>query len=368
MTNNFDLCSQPFAAIWETNAQKPPHAGAGTFSPPNNNPELTDSEAEQLIRDVAELHPPRFVFAGADPLRRSGIYSLVQYAASCGLHPTMVLSPQSDVSRTAIARLKQSNLSRLGLTLEAASEAGHDRICGIAGSFARTVQAIRWANECRLPVQIHTDISRRNLHELETIASMIKRFRVIGWNISFPVPQQGESLQDLPSATEFEEAFACIHKLAQTVAFKIKTVEAPHYRRFVLQQRTKLKPAIANPAIVPFGADGIPGVLPINEVRGSLFISSTGEIFPGNELRVSAGNIRRRKLVEIYRDSTLFDSLRDTTNLKGKCGECEFKEMCGGSRARAWSLTGDMFGEEASCLYQPLATRRSGEIGCFDLR
>lgn len=365
MTTNFDVHSQLFAAIWETNAQSPPAERGGSFFSLNHKLELTDKEAEQLIRDVAELRPPRFVFAGADPLQRDGIYSLVQYAASCGLHPTMVLSPESDVSYAAIAMLKQSNLSRLELVLEAGTETGHDGICGMAGSFARTLQAIRWANECRLPVQIHTHIGRRNLEEIESIASLIKPFRIIGWSISFPVPHGGISLRDLPSAAEFEEAFARIHKVAQTVAFKIKTVEAPHYRRFVVQQRHRLKAANAGGEAVPFGENGIPGVLPVNEARASVFISSTGDVFPGDALRVSAGNVRRQKLVDIYRDSTLLDSLRDTANLKGKCGECEFKEMCGGSRARAWALTGDMFSEETSCLYQPLAARNSAEIGCF---
>jgi radical SAM protein with 4Fe4S-binding SPASM domain len=230
----------------------------------------------------------------------------------------------------------------------------------MAGSFARTLQAMRWANDCRLPLQIHTNLRRRNLQELEQIASVLKYFRIVGWSISFPVPQPDESLHDLPSAGEFEEAFAVIHQLAQELPFKVKTVEAPHYRRFVVQQRSRARLDASGRLAFPSVENGIPGVLPINEGRAQLFISSTGEIYPSKALRVSAGNVRHHKLVDIYRDSQLFDSLRDPANLKGKCGDCEFKELCGGSRARAWGVSGDMFGEEPCCSYLPMAARKAG--------
>lgn len=360
MTNNFDFQSQPFAAIWEVNGKSGPQVSDGPFLTTGDNLELTDKEAEQLIRDVAELQPPVFVMAGADPLRRTSIYSLVQYAASCGLHPVLALSPETNVSRATMAHLKQSSLSRLELSVEGGSAQTHDRICGIAGSFVRTVNALQWANECRLPVQIHTHLCRRNLEEIEKIASLIQGFRILGWSISFPVPQPGEPLHDLPSAGEFEEAFARIYSAAQSVSFKVKTVDAPHYRRFVVQQRARLKAGNAGLVVPPFGENGIPGVLPINEGMASIFVSSTGDIFPSRWLRVPAGNVRRHNLTDVYRNHTLFDSLRDAANLKGKCGDCEFKQMCGGSRARAWAVSGDMFSEEASCSYQPVASRRAG--------
>ncbi len=360
MTNNFDLQSHPFVAMWETNTGFGPRLSDAFDSPGNDQLELTDSEAEQLIRDVAELNPPVFIFAGADPLRRRNIFSLVQYAVSCGLHPSMQLSPESDMFRESIVGLKKANLSRLGLTLDGATPESHDRICYAPGSFARTLQALQCANEIRLPVLIHTRINRRNLHELNEIAQLIRSFRILAWNISFPAPQPAESLHALPSASEFEEAFSAIHNIAQTVPFKVKLVEAPHYRRFVVQQRTRVRAGTAGLLVFPFHEEGIPGVLPINEGKASVFISSTGEIFPSASLRVSAGNVRYQKLADVYRNSALFDSLRDAENLKGKCGDCEFKEMCGGSRARAWALTGDLFAEECCCSYQPMASRKIG--------
>jgi AdoMet-dependent heme synthase len=142
------------------------------------------------------------------------------------------------------------------------------------------------------------------------------------------------------------------------VKFDIKSTEAQHYRRFLLQRRTEEKrKGNGQPLPLMLGtstADGI-GRVPrgINDGKGFVFISHLGEIFPSGFLPVSAGNVRKQSLTEIYRHSPLFVSLRDSTNLKGKCGICEFREVCGGSRARAYALTGDVFAEEPCCVWQP---------------
>jgi radical SAM protein with 4Fe4S-binding SPASM domain len=322
--------------------------------------ELTDREAEQLIRDIAELRPPVFILAGHDPLQRENICSLLQYAASNDLHPRMILGPNCEPTRSTVADLKKAGLSRLGISLEAENALLHDHLCGIAGSFERTLAALKWASECRLPIQIHTSLRRRNLHHLRQISSMLTSFRILGWSISFPVPQPGESLHDLPCAGEFEEAFRTIHELAQEVPFKVKTVDAPHYRLFLVQQRSRVRGAGGGLMALPSVDGGIPGILPINEGRASIFISSSGEIFPSHGLRISAGNVRHSNLAHVYRNLALFSSLRDPGNLKGKCGDCEFRDLCGGSRARAWAVHGDVFAEEPCCSYPPAAVRKIG--------
>jgi AdoMet-dependent heme synthase len=200
-------------------------------------------------------------------------------------------------------------------------------------------------------------LSRRNLDDLSAITALLMKYRIVMWSISFPVPRPHDSLRDLPSATEFEEAFQMIYALAQKVPFKIKTVEAQHYRRYVLQQRTKSRGLVGETARPSFFDTGIPGVLPINEGVASVYITHTGDVLANKHLQVPAGNVRREKLSELYRDSPLFKSLRDPVNLKGKCGNCEFREMCGGSRSRAWSLSGDMFHQEDTCAYIPFNNR-----------
>lgn len=145
--------------------------------------------------------------------------------------------------------------------------------------------------------------------------------------------------------------FARIYRMAQEVPFKIKTTEAQHYRRYVLQQRRTQR---ADQSL----AEGVPGILPINEGKGFMFISHTGEVQPNGFLPVCAGNVRKASVADIYRNSELLKQLRDTANLNGKCGDCEFKEVCGGSRARAYAVKGDLFTEDPSCAYRPRKLRQ----------
>jgi len=347
MKRIFDLDQSPFLVTWEATQTCDPDYCLSTGQPERDPLELNSAEAEKMIRDVAALHPPVFVLTGGDPLEREDIYSLVCYAASCDLHPILAMSAGPQFTRGAIARLKNAGLSRLGLSLDGWEPEVHDAIHG-EGSFSRTIDAVGWANEFRLPLQIHTTICRRNLEDLEKIAALLSSHRVLVWSVSFPVHPHQEPL----TAEETEHTFARLYKLSRLVTFKIKSPEAPHYRRYVLQQRGYVKTSRA--AL----EDGIPGVMPVAESRGSLFITNTGEVYPSACLPVSAGNVRTQSLAEMYRDSELFQSLRDVSRLHGKCGRCNFKEICGGSRSRALAVAEDMFAEDSSCVYEPPATAR----------
>jgi radical SAM protein with 4Fe4S-binding SPASM domain len=316
--------------------------------------ELTTEEARRFIDDVTELCPPIFILTGGDPLKRVDIYHLVEYAAARELKPAMTPSVTPLLTRTAVQELKKAGLSRLALSLDGSRPELHDAFRGVRGGFARTLESMYWANEAHLPLQINTCISRRNLHDLDKIAALLREFRIVLWSAFFLVPERGQ-IADLPSAQEFEEAFANLYRLSKEVPFKIKTTEAQHYRRFLLQHRPR-RPGQRGGDGIPYT---IPGLVPINDGNGFIFVSHSGEVFPSGFLPISAGNVREQSLAAIYRDSDLLRSLRDSSNLKGKCGECEFREICGGSRARAYATTGDMFASDPSCLYEPKARAES---------
>jgi radical SAM protein len=354
MRANFDLSQRPLVVIWETTqacdlACFPCRACP---QPKRNLMELTTEEARKFIREVADLRPPIFIFTGGDPLKRFDIYHLVEYAASKKLRPAMTPSATPLLTRTAIAELKKAGLSRLAVSLDGSVPELHDTFRGVRGSYVRTLEAIHWANEAGLPIQINTCISKRNLHDLDNLASLLKQFRIVLWSAFFLVPTGRGQTADLPTAQQFEDAFAKLNRLAEDVPFRIKATEAQHYRRFVLQRRHKRETAV--PAFSGDGLEhGVPGLLSINDGKGFVFVSHTGEVFPSGFLPVSAGNVRQELLSAIYSDSPLLRGLRDASNLKGKCGECEFREICGGSRARAYAMTGDMFAEDPCCIYQP---------------
>jgi radical SAM protein with 4Fe4S-binding SPASM domain len=173
--------------------------------------------------------------------------------------------------------------------------------------------------------------------------------------VFFLVPTGRGKLNDLLRAEEFEDVFAKVYSLSKTATFDIKTTEAQHYRRFLLQQRVKERTENSGESATREKVSDAVGRAPrgLNDGKGFAFISQTGEVFPSGFLPQSAGNIRRQSLEAIYRESPLFLNLRDTSKLEGKCGACEFKEICGGSRARAYALTGNPHGEEPCCSYIP---------------
>lgn len=354
MKSNFDLNQTPLVVIWEVTracdlacfhcrASADPHRSAL---------ELDTKEGLKLIDDIAQLDPPIFIFTGGDPLKRPDIYELVEHAAFRELHPAMTPSATPLLNRDSLIRLKRSGLKRLALSLDGDSPIMHDLFRGTEGSYVRTLDAMYWANVIGLPVQINTTVSRRNIHLLENILAVIRHFKIVMWSLFFVVPTGRADEEDLPTAQEFEEAFEKIYEFAQEVPFKIKTTEAQHYRRYVLQQRKYGKSAPDK------FASGVPGILPINEGKGFMFISHTGDVQPSGFLPISAGNVRDKHVQDIYRVSELFQNLRNVGNLEGKCGNCEFQQICGGSRARAYALTGDMFSEDPCCIYAPKGTAK----------
>jgi AdoMet-dependent heme synthase len=233
-----------------------------------------------------------------------------------------------------------------------------------------TLSAVRWAREIGLPVQINTTITRHNLKYLDSIIGLLEQLDIVLWSVFFLVPTGRGSAIDLISAEEFELVFEKLYETSRRVAFDIKSTEAQHYRRFLLQRRTEAKHKGNGHSLSPSPGTGTPdgiGRAPrgINDGKGFVFISHLGEVFPSGFLPISVGNVRKQSLTELYRHSPLFVALRDSSNLKGKCGICEFREICGGSRARAYALTEDPFAEEPCCTWQPKSRSAAGHPNCL---
>jgi len=351
MNSGFDINKTPLIVIWEANRTPDVNSPDGSVScqAERHSLELNTEEAEKLIADVADLRPPIFGFNGSDPLKRSDIYQLIESAAYRQLHPALSAQVTALITSDAVLKLKKAGLSRLSLSLDGPTQELQDDLSGVPGSFSRTMAAMSWANRCLLPTQVNTIVNRRNVNELENILHVISSFRLAMWNLVFQIPTARGEDRDLLSSVECEQVFARIYRMSQKVQFKIKTTEAQHYRRYVLQQRARSRGKSGDGDI----SEGIPGILPINEAKGFVFISHTGDVYPSPFLPLSAGNVRDASLADIYRNSELFQKLRDTGNLEGKCGNCECREICGGSRARVYAMTGELFGEDPSCIYQP---------------
>ncbi len=354
-TINFD--ERPFIAIWEvTQACDLACVHCRASAQPDRHPmELSTDEGKQLIDQIAALEVPVFVLTGGDPIKRPDLFELIGHARTVGVRVSLTPSATPLLTRDVVVRLKDAGLARLAVSMDGASAETHDTFRGMSGSFARTLDAVRWANEIGLPVQINTTFSRRNIAEIDEIVALMEKLKITLWSVFFLVPTGRGRLNDLLSADEFESVFARIYSLSKTATFDIKTTEAQHYRRFMLQQRVvERKNGFASATVHERTEDAV-GRAPrgLSDGKGFVFISHTGEVFPSGFMPNSAGCIRTEALASIYRGSTLFRNLRDTSKLEGKCGSCEFKEICGGSRARAYALTGNPLGEEPCCSYIP---------------
>jgi radical SAM protein len=365
MNASIDLSQKPLVVIWEaTQACDLACVHCRACAQPRRSPqELTTEEARKFINDVAALEPPIFIFTGGDPLKRHDIYHLVEHAASLGLRPAMTPSVTPLLTQTAVRELKNVGLARLALSLDGSLPRLHDSFRGVPGSYRRTLEAMHWANAASLPLQVNTCITRRNLRDLDNLASMLRQFRIVLWSVFFLVPTGRGQLADMLSAQECEQVFAQLYSLSRRLPFKVKTTEAQHYRRFVLQQRMHHEIIHTTRWMAEGMEHGVPGLLPINDGKGFIFVSHAGEVFPSGFLPISAGNVKTESVTRIYREAPLLRALRDNANLKGKCRECEFKEICGGSRARAYAVTGDLFAEDPCCAYEPGKRRKESPRG-----
>lgn len=372
-----DYDRAPFLAIWETTqacdlACKHCRASAQPLAHPS---QLNTAEATNLIDQIADLEVPLFVFTGGDPLKRPDIFQLIRHAADRGVHAALTPSATPLLTREAIFRMKDSGLSRLAVSLDGSVPEIHDAIRGIPGTWQRTLEAIHWANEAQLPIQVHTVVSRLNISDLDSLSVLLTQKQIVMWSFFFLVPVGRGKTDDLLTGQEFEDVFAKMWELTKRVPFAIKTTEAMHYRRYLIQQRMKEgRPTVGvhddagarptHPQGHPGGWASRPGTgsesqavgwatKRVNDGRGFVFISHIGKVYPSGFLPIEGGDLHNDTLAHIYQESPIFVKLRDSDLLHGKCGACEFRNICGGSRARAYAVTGDVLGEEPCCIYQP---------------
>jgi radical SAM protein len=370
-----DFNLQPFIVIWEpTRACDLAclHCRAAA-QPRRSQYELSTYEGYKLIDQIVELGPKVFVITGGDPLKRGDVYQFIDYARRRGLTPALTPSATPLLTDESISKLKDYGLARLAISLDASTAEKHDTFRGVPGSFDLTVNSIRYARSIGLPVQINTTITRYNMDDFENMFALLQSLDITMWSIFFLVPTGRGKSNDMITPAEVEALFGRMYEASRIASFDIKTTEAMHYRRYVIQQKMKEIPgayeqfmkgelpdfsamfSAASNRKGPIGMSmgGARSPRGVNDAKGFVFISHTGEVHPSGFLPISGGNVRYKSLSEIYRSSPIFTALRDRSLLKGKCGRCEFNDICGGSRARAYATTGDPFSEEPLCLYEP---------------
>ncbi len=324
--------------------------------------ELTTYESYKTIDQIATLEPRELVITGGDPLERADIEQIVDYARRRGLDPALVVSPTSRLTQDAVAGLARNGLTRMIFSIDGSTPVFHQAVHGAAGTFGDTLLAMRWAESAGLAIEVNTLVSRRNADDLPAIVELIRPFRPKRWNVHFLVPIGGSTHVEMMTGTEIERLFATLVEIRSAETFVVRVVEAPHFRRFLLQRNLDhwLDDAATGESWLDFTGyeSGDEDALEligaaIDGPRNFVYISHAGDVRASEFLPQSAGNLRFRPLGAIYRGSDLFVAMRDPNNLKGKCGRCEFRHLCCGSRARAWAMTGDLFASDPLCAYEP---------------
>lgn len=306
--------------------------------------ELTTEAAVRLIDELADFpKPPMLVLTGGDPLKRPDLYQLIRHGVRRRLEVSITPSATPLADEEAVRRLAEVGISRMAVSIDAASAADHDRFRGVAGSFERSWHLLHWAREQGVSTQVNTTITSENCDQIEALAERLDTTGITLWSVFFLVPVgRGTTLPRL-HADQFEQVFAWLFEQAQRRSFQIKTTEAPHYRRFVLQE-LRHQPRSERRRVPTLG---------VNDGKGVMFIGHTGLIYPSGFMPLPCGLFPQDNVVTIYQSSPIFQTLRDSERLEGKCGLCEFRSICGGSRARAYAVTGNMFAQEPDCAYQP---------------
>ncbi|MBZ0309285.1 MAG: TIGR04053 family radical SAM/SPASM domain-containing protein [Anaerolineae bacterium] len=375
-----DTNARPFMVIWETTMACDlvcRHCRAEAMA--DHDPQtLSTEEGRQLLDQIEQFGKPRpiVVLTGGDPFKRNDIFELTAYGTEIGL--AMAVSPSATplLTYNNLAQLKTAGAKAISLSLDGSMPKIHDVFRGVRGSYQMTIDGWQAAQAIGLKVQLNTTITRHNLYDLPHIFLRALDYGVMTWSVFFLVPTGRGKLDDEITPAQYEDVMHWLYDASKFV--RIKTTEGHHYKRIVLQ-RTVLEQKNIDPASVLSLSDtyhrlhltmqhgleerGLRNADEANALRrtpmhinagdGFVFISKRGDVFPSGFMPLSAGNVRHGSLVDIYRHAPLFQQLRQPENFDGRCGVCEFRKVCGGSRSRAYAVTGNPLAEEPFCTYEP---------------
>jgi len=339
-----DTDERPFVLIWEvTQACELACEHCRADATPNRHPdELTTAEGKALLDDVRRFGDGQLVvLSGGDPLARDDTVELVEYGTDIGLRMTVTPSGTRSLSTEAVHALADAGVKQLAVSIDGATPESHDSFRGEAGSFEETVRAARDAREAGVPLQVNTTVCQQTVGDLPAIRDLVSELGAVLWSVFFLVPVgRGRVLDPIPPERA-EEVMAFLDETSEEEAFGVKTTEAPHFRRVRAQ------------AAQDGGGSGRQRRGGITAGDGFAFVSHTGDVYPSGFLPEAAGNVREQSVVDVYRNSDLFETLRRKDDLQGKCGACEFRHVCGGSRSRAYAVTGDPMASDPLCPYVP---------------
>ncbi len=311
--------------------------------------ELDTKASFRLLDQIAKVGKPIIILTGGEPLLRQDIFKIASYGTDKGLK--MVMAPNGTlITKTSAKQMADSGIKRISISIDGSTKESHDKFRGVEGAFEGALRGIKLAIDAGIEFQINTTITKTNLDQIPKIQELAIKLGAVAHHIFLLVPTgRGKYIVDQEiTADEYERTLNWFYDQRGNTSLQLKATCAPHYYR-ILRQRAKKEGKT-----VTFKTYGLDAV-----TRGCLggtgfcFISHRGIVQPCGFLQLNCGDIKETSFADIWKSSEVFLSLRDFNNLKGKCGRCEYKRVCGGCRARAYEATGDFLAEEPLCNYQP---------------
>ncbi|MCM3881972.1 MAG: radical SAM protein [Vicinamibacterales bacterium] len=299
--------------------------------------ELSTADIFRVLDEFAAGSRPHIILTGGDPLKRRDFFDIVAHTVGLGLPCLVAPSATPLLTDDVIQTLAAMRVTAMSLSLDGSTPARHDGVRGVAGTFDRTLRIARAIVHANIPLQINTLVTAQTRDELADIYRVVRDIGAERWSLFFLIGTgRGARLSEV-SPAESDDILNWVLDHEGGGRPIITTTEAPHYRRLALTRHKKVRG------------------MGIRDGNGVMFISHIGEIQPSGFLPLTAGYARTENPLQVYRDSPLFQTLRQTERFAGRCGCCEFREACGGSRARAYAATGDPFASDPLCTYQPAA-------------
>lgn len=318
-------------------------ASANSFT---SSHELRTLEIFRILQQLAAECTPHVILTGGDPLKRRDFLNIVKHTVGLGLPCLVAPSATPLLTPDVIAQLALLRVAAMSLSLDGSTPERHDAVRGVGGTFERTLAIGHDIVAAGIPLQMNTLVTADTIDDLPDIHRVVQQVGADRWSLFFLIKTgRGSGLRQI-TPEQSESVLAWALDRAQDERPIVTTTEAPHYRRIALTRRAKPRAGAATPPMRGLG---------IRDGNGVMFISHTGEVQPSGFLPLTGGNARTENPLQIYRNSSLFQELRRTDRFGGRCGCCEFREVCGGSRARAYAATGDPLAADPLCPYMPPA-------------
>ena len=331
------------------------HCRAGSEKGPYPD-ELDTAKCLEVLEQIGRVGSPIVILTGGEPLLRNDIFRLAEHGTQIGLRMVMATNGTL-LGPGVVEKIKASGIKRVSISLDGADEHQHDQFRRVPGAFKKAIEGIQFLKKGNVEFQINTTVTRHNIHNIKDILDMAAGLGAVAHHLFLLVPtgRAREMVNQEIDASEYEKLLHWFYRMRDEVPFHLKATCAPHYYRILRQE------AHARGEKVNYQTYGLDAV-----TRGCLggtsfcFIGYNGIVQPCGYLELNSGDLKVSTFEAVWRDSEIFNQLRDFSLYKGKCGRCEYLRSCGGCRARAFEATGDFLAEEPLCDFQPSKKANDG--------